>query len=56
MIPLDDELAAAARAGDTEIARLLAERGITSLRDAVIDLFRRGETSLDELIPMLNSR
>ena len=56
VIPLDDELAAAARAGDTEITRLLAERGITSLRDAVIDLFRRGETSLDELIPMLNSR
>lgn len=56
VIPLDDELTAAARAGDTEITRLLAERGITSLRDAVIDLFRRGETSLDELIPMLNSR
>ena len=24
------------------------------LRDAVVDLFRRGETSLDEVIPLLN--
>ncbi|GFI54894.1 type II secretion system protein E [Alistipes sp.] len=54
VIPLDDELAAAARAGHTDVAPMLAARGISSLRDAVIDLFRRGETSLDELIPMLN--
>ena len=25
-----------------------------ALRDAVVDLFRRGETSLDEVIPLLN--
>ena len=56
VIPMDDELAAAARNGDTDIAPLLAARGITSLRDAVADLFRRGETSIDELIPMLNCR
>ncbi len=56
VIPMDDELAAAARNGDTDIAPLLASRGITSLCDAVADLFRRGETSIDELIPMLNCR
>ena len=54
VIPLDDELAAAARAGQADIAPLLAARGIPSLPDAVVDLFRRGETSLDELIPLLN--
>lgn len=55
VIPIDGALAEAARRGQADIAPLLAERGITSLREAVIDLFRRGETSLDELIPLLNS-
>ena len=54
VIPLDDELAAAARAGRADVAPLLAERGIPSLRDAVVELFRRGETSIDEVIPLLN--
>ncbi len=53
-IPVDDALAAAVRRGENDITPLLAERGITSLRDAVVDLFRRGETSLEELIPLLN--
>ena len=51
---MDDELAAAVRSGRTDVAPLQAERGIPSLRDAVVDLFRRGETSLDEVIPLLN--
>ena len=54
VIPMDDELAAAVRSGRTDVAPLLAERGIPSLRDAVVDLFRRGQTSLDEVIPLLN--
>ena len=54
VIPLDDELAAAARAGRADVTPLLSERGIPSLRDAVVDLFRRGQTSLDEVIPLLN--
>lgn len=54
VIPMDEGLSAAARNSQSEIGDLLRERGITSLKDAVIDLFRRGETSLDELIPLLN--
>lgn len=54
VIPMDDELAAAARSGLSDVAPLLAERGIASLKDAVVELFLRGETSLDELIPLLN--
>lgn len=54
VIPMDDELSVAARNGQTDIEPLLAARGIASLRDAVVDLFLRGETSLDELIPLLN--
>ena len=54
MIPMDDELSAAARGGQADVAPLLTRRGILSLRDAVVGLFLRGETSLDELIPLLN--
>lgn len=55
VIPMDGELAAAARSQQADITPLLAARGISSLRDAVLDLFSRGETSLDETIPLLNS-
>lgn len=54
VIPMDDELSAAARNGLADVAPLLAARGIPSLKDAVVGLFLRGETSLDELIPLLN--
>lgn len=54
VIPMDDELSAAARCGQTDIAPLLAARGIPTLKEAVVGLFLRGETSLDELIPLLN--
>ena len=54
VIPMDDSLSAAARDGLSDVAPLLAARGIPSLKDAVVDLFLRGETSLDELIPLLN--
>lgn len=54
VIPMDDELSAAARGGQADVAPLLTRRGILSLRDAVVGLFLRGETSLDELIPLLN--
>lgn len=54
VITMDEGLAKAARSGRSDVAPLLAERDIVSLRDAVVDLFLRGETSLDELIPLLN--
>lgn len=54
VIPMDDGLTAAIRAGQSDIAPLLRARGIPTLREAVVGLFLRGETSLDELIPLLN--
>ncbi|MCD8035181.1 MAG: GspE/PulE family protein [Alistipes sp.] len=54
VIPMDDELSAAVRNGLSDVAPLLAARGIPSLKDAVVGLFLHGETSLDELIPLLN--
>ena len=54
VITMEDELSAAVREGRSDVGDMLRRRGIMSLRDAVTDLFRRGETSLDELLPMLN--
>lgn len=53
VIPVDDELAAAARRGETDIEDLLRKRGIISLREAGIELFRRGETALEEVVQLL---
>ncbi len=55
VIPVDDELAAAARREETDIGDKLHERNIILLRDAGIDLFRRGDTSLEEVIQLLKS-
>lgn len=54
VIPMDDELSSAARNARTDVAALLSARGIPSLKEAVCGLFQRGETSLDELLPLLN--
>jgi general secretion pathway protein E/type IV pilus assembly protein PilB len=54
VIPMDEGLSAAARTRRADIAPLLAERGIPTLRDAVVALFAAGETSLDEIIPLLD--
>lgn len=53
VIPMDEELSSAARGMQTDVATLLAARGIRTLREAVVELFLRGETSLDEVIPLL---
>lgn len=54
VIPMDGELAAAARTVRTDVDDLLAARGISRLRDSAVAMFLVGETSLDEVIPILN--
>ncbi len=54
VIPMDEAMSAAARMQQADITPLLNERGIPSLKDAVIELFCCGATSLDETIPLLN--
>lgn len=53
VIPIDDALSEAVREGRSDILPLLRERGITTLRDSALELFRSGQTSLDELLPLL---
>ncbi len=53
VIPVDRELSEAIRSGRDDIGRELTARGIVTLRDAALALFRSGETSLEELLPQL---
>ena len=55
VIPMDDELAGAARHGEVSVEPLLKARGIVSLLDAGLAMLDRNETSVEELIPLLNS-
>ena len=53
VIPIDGELAEAVRESRPDIAPLLRERGITTLKDSAVELFLAGETSLEEVLPLL---
>lgn len=53
VIPIDDELAEAIRESRPDIAPLLEKRGITTLKDSALDLFLSGQTSLEEVLPLL---
>jgi general secretion pathway protein E/type IV pilus assembly protein PilB len=53
VIPVDEELADAARNNVPDVGELLHARGITSMRDAALDMWEAGETSYSEIIPML---
>ncbi len=55
VIPIDDELAAAARREEADIGEMLHGRGIISIRDAGINLFRKGDTSFEEVIQLLKN-
>lgn len=54
VIPVDEELAAAARRNEPDVQPLLRARGITSLRDAAMEMLAAGDTSYSEIIPMIS--
>ena len=53
VIPMDPELSAAVRNSKDDISAELKKRGIVTLRDSALQLFRDGLTSLEELIPQI---
>lgn len=55
VISIDDELAAAIRANEANIEPLLKARKIISLKDAGFEMLQKGETSIEELIPLLRN-
>ena len=53
VIPMDKDLSEAVRTSQDEISQLLKARGIVTLRESALQLFRDGLTSLEELIPQI---
>jgi type IV pilus assembly protein PilB len=53
VIPVDQELAGEIKSGNMNISELLKARGIRTLAENAFELFRAGETSLDEIFPLL---
>ena len=55
VIPVDDELSIAIRNTESDVEKLLKTRGIVSLKEAGIEMLKKGETSIEELIPLLRN-
>lgn len=53
VIPIDGELAQKIKDSEFEISHLLQERGIKTLTQNAFQLFERGETSFEEIYPLL---
>lgn len=53
VIPIDNGLSKAIRSSQNDIESECKERGITTLRDAALGLFKEGYISIDELIPLI---
>lgn len=55
VIPIDQELAVEIKQGNSHITPLLKERQINTLTDNAFALFAKGETSIEEIFPLLFS-
>ena len=53
IIPLDQELALEVKKGNSQIEELLKDRNIKTLGENAFELFANGETSLEEIYPLL---
>lgn len=53
VIPVDKQMQEAIRTSRNEIGDLLKERQITSLKDSAMELFSKGETTMEEILPIL---
>ncbi len=51
----DEDISEAIRRDISDISGILKSKGITSLKDSAITLYESGETSLEEILPIINS-
>lgn len=55
VIPIDSEIAQHIKNNNLNLSKQLAERGVSTLAENAFNLFKNGETSLDEIFPILLS-
>jgi type IV pilus assembly protein PilB len=53
VISIDQQLSTLIKTGTHEVEQVLAERGISTLAENAFELFAAGETSLEEIYPLL---
>jgi general secretion pathway protein E/type IV pilus assembly protein PilB len=53
VIPIDSDLARHIKNEDLQVNEILSRKGIKSLSDAAFELFENGETTIDEIYPIL---
>ena len=54
VIRMDDHLSAAVKDGTQNVSDYLSQKGIKTLKDSAMALYENGETSYEEIIPLLN--
>ena len=54
VIRMDDHLSAAVKEGTQNVSGYLSQKGIKTLKDSALALYESGETSYEEIIPLLN--
>ena len=54
IIKMDDYLSAAVKGGAHDVGQYLSGKGVKTLRDSALMLYENGETSYEEIIPLLN--
>lgn len=55
VIPVDEELSQAAKRGENNIEPFLKKHGITSIKEAAQNMLNKGETSFEEVLPLLEA-
>lgn len=53
VIPIDSALAQSIRNGEADITEYLKQHGIRTLRESALSLYDGGETSFDEILPLI---
>ncbi len=53
VIPIDAELAIQIKSGNFDVSALLNERGVKTLAENAFEIFEKGETTIEEIYPLL---
>ena len=55
VVRIDDTLSAAVRENVRDVNDILSQKGVRTLRESAMALYESGETSFEEIAPILNT-